>query len=182
MSAFLFDPAAEAQRFTARRDFLARQEALRLELVPGVTFQPETAESVADQVRETLLAEGIEPIPGSPDYLEAAASFAVLSPSHQADRTTVAATLFLGFPAAEREARLQALEGFPEALVLEVADGSRILPDVDRGAARPGERLPAVLALRWSLPQGQSVAALLSNHATLPGRWPAPPAWTTWTS
>jgi hypothetical protein len=181
VSAFLFDPAVEADRFTARREFLARQAALRLDLAPGVTFQPETAESVADQIRETLLAEGIEPIPGAPDYLEAAASFAVLSPSRESDRVTVAATLFLGFPAPEREARLQALEGFPEALALEVADGSRIPPLVDRGAARPGERLPAVLALRWSLPLGQPVAALCSDHAALPGRWPAPPAWAAWT-
>lgn len=181
MNAFLFDPAAEAERFTARREFLARQEALRIDLAAGITFQPETAESVEDQVRETLLAEGIEPRPGSPDYEEAARSFAVLAPRREFGRVSIAATLFLGFPAPEREARLLALEGFPESLALELTDGGRVLPAVDRGAARPGERLPAVLALRWSLPDGPGVAALWADHPEVSGRWPAPAGWDRWT-
>lgn len=181
MNAFLFDPAAEAERFAARRDFLARQEALRLDLAPGVTFQPETAESVEDQIRETLLAEGIEPVPGTADYQEAAASFAVLAPRRESGRISVAATLFLGFPAAERDARLFALEGFPEALVLELADGRRALPDVDLGAAQLGDRLPAVLALRWSLPAGAQVTGLAVVHPALTGRWLAPASWSRWT-
>ncbi len=181
MSAFLFDPAAEAERFTARREFLARQEALRLDLAPGVTLQPETRESVEDQIRETLLAEGIVPEPGSPDYREAAGSFAALAPRRESAHLSVAATLFLGFAAEERDARLQALEGAPERLALELADGRRVLPCVDRGAARPGERLPAVLALRWTLPPGALVAALVADHPALTGRFPAPPSWSRWT-
>lgn len=181
MNAFLFDPAAEAERFTARREFLARQEALRIDLAPGVTLQPETAESVEDQIRETLLAEGIQPVQGSPDYQEAARSFAALAPRREFGRISMAATLFLGFPAAERDARLWALDGFPETLALELTDGQRILPAVDRGAARPGERLPAVLALRWSIPPGLAIAALATDHPIIPGRFPAPPSWGRWT-
>lgn len=181
MNAFLFDPAAEAERFTARREFLARQEALRIDLAPGITLQPETAESVEDQVRETLLAEGIQPLPGSPDYQEAARSFAALAPRREFGRLSLAATLFLGFPAPERDARLYALDGFPETLALELSDGQRILPAVDRGAARPGERLPAVLALRWSLPPGLSIAALVTGHPVVSGRFPAPIRWDRWT-
>ncbi len=180
MSAFLFDPATEAERFAARREFLARQEALRLDLAPGVTFQPETAESVEDQIRETLLAEGIVPVPGSDDYREAAHSFAALAPRREPGGLSVAATLFLGFPAPERDARLLALEGFPEILALELADGRRVLPAVDRGAARPGERLPAVLALRWTLPPEGRIAALVADHPALAGRFPAPPSWSHW--
>ena len=181
MSAFLFDPATEAERFSARREFLARQEALRLDLAPGVTLQPETSESVEDQIRETLLAEGIVPVPGSADYREAAGSFAALAPRREAGRLSVAATLFLGFPSSERDVRLQALEGFPEGIALELADGTRVLPVVDRGAARPGERLPAVLALRWSLPPEAHIAALVADHPALAGRFPAPPSWGRWT-
>lgn len=181
MNAFLFDPATEAERFAARREFLARQEALRLDLAPGVTLQPETAESVEDQIRETLLAEGIVPVPGSADYREAAGSFAALAPRRESGRLSLAATLFLGFKAAERELRLQALDGFPEVLALELADGTRVLPSVDRGAARPGERLPAVLALRWSLPPGVRITALVVDHPALAGRFPAPPNWSRWT-
>lgn len=181
MNAFLFDPAAEAERFSARREFLARQEALRIDLAPGITLQPETAESVEDQIRETLLAEGIHPVPGSVDYQEAAKSFAALSPRREFGRLSLAATLFLGFPPAERDERLLALDGFPERLALELVDGQRILPAVDRGTARPGERLPAVLALRWSIPPGLSVAALVSDHLIVSGRYPAPPSWAGWT-
>ena len=181
MNAFLFDPAAEAERFAARREFLARQEALRIGLAPGVTFQPETAESVEDQIRETLLAEGIEPVPGSPDYLEAARSFAALAPRREFGRLSLAATLFLGFPAAERDAKLWALEGFPETLALELADGQRILPAVDRGAAKPGERLPAVLALRWSIPPGLAIAGLVTEFPIVCARYAAPPSWARWT-
>jgi hypothetical protein len=180
VNAFLFDPAAEAERFTARREFLARQEALRIDLAPGITLQPETAESVEDQIRETLLAEGIVPVPGSPDYLEAARSFQALAPRREFGRLSLAATLFLGFPAPERDVKLFALDGFPETLALELSDGARILPSVDRGAARPGERLPAVLALRWSLPPGHAIAAVLAEHPVVSGRYPAPPSWSRW--
>lgn len=181
MSAFLFDPATEAERFSARREFLERQGALRLDLAPGITLQPETSESVEDQIRETLLAEGIVPVLDSVDYREAAGSFAALAPRREPGGLSLAATLFLGFPEPERDARLQALENFPEGLALELADGTLILPAVDRGAARPGERLPAVLALRWSLPLGAQITALVADHPALAGRFPAPPSWGRWT-
>jgi hypothetical protein len=180
VNSFLFDPAAEAERFTARREFLARQEALRLELAPGVTFQPETAESVEDQIRETLLAEGLQPVPGSADYQEAARSFAALAPRREFGRISLAATLFLGFPAAERDAKLWALEGFPETLALELSDGQRILPAVDRGSAKPGERLPAVLALRWSIPPGLAIVGLVTDYPIACAHYAAPPSWSRW--
>ena len=31
-------------------------------------------------------------------------------------------------------------------------------------------------------PDGKSIAALVSNHAEVPGRWAAPVAWTSWSS
>ena len=37
-------------------------------------------------------------------------------------------------------------------------------------------------ALRYLIPDGCSLAALVSNHAGLPGRWAAPTAWETWPS
>jgi hypothetical protein len=176
-----FDPATERARFEARQAFLARQAALRLELAQGVTFQPETAESVEDQVVETLWAEGKTPESVNADELaEVRASFALLAPMRDPEGRSLAATLFLGFPDAIREARLKALHRLPEQLMLELSDGSLAAPAVDRGAASPQDRLPAVLALRYFLPDGLHIAALVSNHAELPGRWAAPPAWEAW--
>jgi len=178
-----FDPATERARFEARQDFLARQAALRLELAEGITFQPETAESVEDQVLETLWAEGKTPESVDPEELaEARASFSVLAPMREPEGRSLAATLFLGFPDAIRERRLKALHHLPEQLLLELSDGSLAAPAVDRGAAGPNDRLPAVLALRYFIPEGLGIAGLVSNHAELPGRWVAPAAWVHWLS
>ncbi|WP_291270368.1 DUF3501 family protein [Geothrix sp.] len=178
-----FDPASERARFEARQAFLARQAALRLDLAEGITFQPETAESVEDQVVETLWAEGmtLETAPAE-DVAESRASFAVLAPRREAGGLSLVATLFLGFPDEVRDARLSALQRFPDQLRLELIDGSFALPAVDRGAAGPDDRLPSVLALRYLIPDGRTIAALVSNHAEVSGRWPAPAAWTAWPS
>ncbi|WP_243288313.1 DUF3501 family protein [Geothrix terrae] len=178
-----FDSATERARFEARQAFLARQAALRLDLAEGITFQPETAESVEDQVVETLWAEGmtLDSAPAE-DLAEARASFAVLAPRREPEGVSVAATLMLGFPDEVRDRRLAALHTFPDQLALELADGSLVTPSVDRGAAGPEDRLPSVLALRYLIPDGRAIAALVSTHAGLPGRWPAPAAWTSWPS
>jgi hypothetical protein len=177
-----FDPATEHTRFEARQAFLARQASLRLELAEGIAFQPETAERVADQVVETLWAEGKRVDTCPPDELaEARASFSVLAPRREPGGQSLAATLFFGFPEATRDRRLAALHGFPEQLLLECSDGSRVMPTVDRGTAGPEDRLPSVLALRYLIPDGRRIAALVSNHAGTPGRWAAPAAWSTWT-
>ncbi len=178
-----FDPATERNRFATRQAFLARQAALRLELAQGITFQPETTESVEDQVVETLWAEGmtLETAPAE-DLAEARASFAVLAPRREMGGQSLVATLFLGFPDEVRDARLAALQRFPDQLRLELNDGSFAAPAVDRGAAGPDDRLPSVLALRYLIPDGKKIAALVSNHAEAPGRWPAPAAWVAWPS
>ncbi len=178
-----FDPATEHSRYVARQAFLARQAALRLDLAQGITFQPETAESVEDQVIETLWAEGmtLESAPAE-DVAEARASFAVLGPCREPGGLSLVATLFLGFPDAIRDARLGALQRFPDQLRLELSDGTFAMPAVDRGAAGPDDRLPSVLALRYFIPDGKSIAALVSNHAEAPGRWAAPVAWAAWPS
>ncbi|WP_306591039.1 DUF3501 family protein [Geothrix sp. 21YS21S-4] len=178
-----FDPAAERARFEARQAFLGRQAALRLDLAEGVTFQPETAESVQDQVVETLWAEGmtLDSAPAE-DVAEARASFAVLAPRRESAGCSVAATLMLGFPDAIRNRRLAALHTFPDQLFLELADGTLAAPAVDRGTAGPEDRLPSVLALRYLIPDGGTPVALVSNHAEAPGRWPAPAAWSHWLS
>jgi len=178
-----FDPASERARYETRRVFLARQAALRLELGPGITFQPETAESVEDQVRETLWAEGmtLESAPAE-DLAEARASFAVLAPRREAGGLSLAATLMLGFPDAVRDQRLAELHTFPDQLCLELSDGSLAAPAVDRGTAGPEDRLPSVLALRYLIPDGLAIAALASNHAGAPSRWIAPTAWEAWPS
>jgi len=178
-----FDPATERARYEARQAFLARQAALRLELAQGITFQPETAESVEDQVVETLWAEGktLDTV-AAEELAEARASFSVLAPRREAGGRSLVATLFLGFPDATRDARLAALQRFPDQLQLELSDGSQAAPAVDRGAAGPDDRLPAVLALRYLIPDGRSIAALVSNHAEVPGRWVAPAAWSSWPS
>jgi hypothetical protein len=176
-----FDPSTERARYEARQAFLARQAALRLELAEGITFQPETTESVEDQVVETLWAEGmtLETAPAE-DLAESRASFAVLAPRREPDGQSLVATLFLGFPDEVRDARLAALQRFPDQLRLELNDGSFAVPAVDRGAAGPDDRLPSVLALRYLIPDGRQIAALVSNHAEAPGRWAAPAAWAAW--
>lgn len=183
MTNLVFDPATERARYEARRAFLARQGALRLELTEGISFQPETAESVEDQVVETLWAEGKTPDSVDAEELaEARASFAVLAPCREPGGQSIVATLFLGFPDEVRDARLATLQRFPDQLRLELNDGSLSTPQVDRGTAGPEERLPSVLALRYFIPDGRSLAALVSNHAETPGRWVAPAAWATWLS
>ncbi len=178
-----FDPATERSRYDARQAFLARQAALRLDLAEGITFQPETEESVEDQVVETLWAEGKTPDSVDAEELaEARASFAVLAPRREMGGRSIAATLMLGFPDAVRDRRLAALHGFPDQLRLELADGSLVESTVDRGTAGPDDRLPSVLALRYLIPDGKQIAALVSNHAVAPGRWVAPAAWTAWPS
>jgi hypothetical protein len=179
----VFDPTTERARFETRRAFLARQASLRLDLAAGITFQPETAESVEDQVIETLWAEGMTLDTAPPeDVAEARASFSVLAPRAEAGGQSLVATLFLGFPDDERDAKLAALQGLPDQLRVELSDGSLVTPSVDRGAAGPEDRLPAVLALRYTVPDGLSLAALVSNHAEVSGRWVAPAAWGSWLS
>jgi len=169
------DPALERARFEARRPFLARQEAMRVYLAPGVFLQPETTESVADQVRETLWAEGKTPETCDPEELvEVEASFAVLSPRRESEGHSVAATLMIGVAETEREARLVRLQTFPDQLGLELADGRILLPEVDRGMAPEGGRLPAVVALRWFIPADSAPAFFRSTHSELSGRWQAP--------
>ena len=178
-----FDPATERERYAARRAFLARQAELRLDLAEGISFQPETAESVEDQIVETLWAEGKTLDSADPEEVaEARASFAVLTPRRESGDRSIAATLMLGFPDSSRDQRLAALQDFPDRLGLELADGSRIAPVVDRGTAGPEDRLPAVLALRYLLPDDSSITALVSSHPEVPGRWPAPAAWNRWPS
>ena len=180
---FAFDPATEHARYQERLAFLDRQAALRLELAQGITFQPETAESVEDQVIETLWAEGKSPDTVEADELaEAQAAFAVLAPMREPGGRSIVATLFLGFPDAVRNARLAALHHVPDQLHLELSDGSVVEPDVDRGAAGPDDRLPSVLALRYLIPDGCSIAALVCHNAELTGRWPTPAAWDAWSS
>jgi hypothetical protein len=183
MTNLAFDPATERARYETRQAFLARQAALRLDLTQGITFQPETAESVEDQVVETLWAEGLTLETAPPeDVIEARASFDVLAPRHEFDGMSLVATLFLGFPDAVRDARLAALHRFPDQLCLELNNGTLATPEVDRGAAGPDDRLPAVLALRYLIPDGCRITALVSNHAEVPGRWVAPASWASWSS
>jgi hypothetical protein len=178
-----FDPATERLRYAARQSFLLRQAALRLDLAQGITFQPETAESVEDQVVETLWAEGKAPDTVGPDELtEVRAAFAVLAPCREPEGWSVAATLFLGFPDEVRARRLAALHRLPDQLRLELSDGSFATPVIDRGTANPQDRLPAVLALRYLIPDGCRPIALVSGHPEVSGRWPAPPGWDGWLS
>jgi hypothetical protein len=76
--------------------------------------------------------------------------------------------------------KLAALQRFPDQLRLELSDGTFAAPAVDRGAAGPNDRLPAVLALRYLIPDGCHIAALVSSHAEAPGRWLAPASWAAW--
>ncbi len=178
-----FDPVIERARYQARLDFLERQAALRLELAEGVSFQPETTESVMDQISETLWAEGTALASVDPEELaEARASFEVLAPRREPGGLSLVATLMLGFPNTVRDLRLAALHRFPDQLRLELSDGTFVPPAVDRGSAGPEDRLPSVLALRYLVPDGKALTALVSSHAALPGRWPAPAAWAAWPS
>jgi len=180
MTSMLFDPLAERARFDSRRAFLERFWSMALELAPGIRFQPETADSVADQVAETLLAEGIDPLAANREDLdEAWASFGVLSPRREKKGWSLAATVMLAFPDAQREARLAELQDFPDQLVLELSDGTLEWPSVDRGTATAADR-PSVLALRWFVPDGTVPVALLSDHPIVHGRYPAPPSWGDW--
>ncbi|HTL97446.1 MAG TPA: DUF3501 family protein [Holophagaceae bacterium] len=175
MADLVLDPALERARYEARLPLLRRQAALRAGLAPGIFLQPETEASVADQVRETLWAEGKTPETCDPAELdEVRASFAALSPRREPAGWSLAATLMIGMAEAAREARLRGLEGFPEQLRLELQDGSRLEPAVDRGLALEGGRLPSVVALRWSLPGGAEPLAFISEHPALAGRWAAP--------
>lgn len=183
MTNLVFDPATERSRFEARQGLIARQASLRLDLAEGITFQPETAESVEDQVVETLWAEGKTlDTCGSGELADARASFEALAPRREGAGRSVAATLMLGFPDAVRDQRLAALHDLPDQLLLELADGTLLVPEVDRGTAGREDRLPSVLALRYLIPDGRATAALVCNHAALPGRWAAPAAWIAWPS
>lgn len=175
MEGLVLDPILERARHEARRPFLAAQEALRAVMAPGIFLQPETEESVADQVRETLWAEGktVESCDAE-ELEEVRASFAVLSPRRELEGWSLAATLMIGLPEAGRDARLAALDGFPDQLFLRLVDGRIVVPSVDRGLAPEGGRLPTVLALRWMVPDGAEPEAFLSAHPEIKGRWPAP--------
>jgi len=176
-----FGAAVERDRFIARKPILERAWNLRLELTPGVCFQPETVESVEDQVVETLWAEGktLESIDAA-EASEVRASFAVLTPRREPGGISIAASLLLGFPADERDQLLGRLRGFPEQLRLELRSGAVVAPEVDRGAAGPQDRLPAVLALRYHVPEGEVPVALLSTHDALSGRFEPKHSWTGW--
>jgi hypothetical protein len=175
MDGLVLDPVLERARFESRRPLLAAQEALRAVMAPGIFLQPETAASVADQVRETLWAEGKTAETCDPGELaEVQASFAVLAPRREPAGWSLAATLMIGLPEEVRATRLAALTDFPDQLGLKLADGRTLLPAVDRGMAPEGGRLPTVLALRWSVPDGAEPAAFVSGHLEIKGRWPAP--------
>ncbi|MBS1767613.1 MAG: hypothetical protein JST05_09460 [Acidobacteria bacterium] len=181
MDTLSLDPVLERARYEARLPLLQRQAALRVDLAPGIFLQPETLESVADQVRETLWAEGMTADACDPRALaEVEASFSVLSPRREERGWSVAATVMIGVDEVDREGRLRDLEGFPESLRLELADGRLLLPTVDKGSAPEGARLPAVLALRWMIPGDGRPESFRSVHPTVSGRWPAPylEAWT----
>jgi hypothetical protein len=176
-----FDPTHERTRYHARLAFLAGHWAMALELAPGIRFQPETAASVEDQVRETFWSEGNDPAEASEEELaEMRSSFAALSPRPEADGWSVTATLMLGFPDDVRAERLAALAGFPEGLRVLLDEGSEVRPEVDRGHTGGSERLPAVLVLRYRIPTGRWPVALLSNHLRVAGTFQAPPGWAAW--
>jgi hypothetical protein len=86
----------------------------------------------------------------------------------------------LAFPEASRAAELARLADLPETLRLVLDDGGEVMPEVDRGHTGGSDRLPAVLALRYILPDGRQVAGLAVHHPALSARHPAPSAWTSW--
>ncbi|MBI3129979.1 MAG: hypothetical protein HYZ13_01340 [Acidobacteria bacterium] len=177
-----FDLDAEHARYAARRPFLARHWALALELAPGIRFQPETEASVEDQVRETFWSEGHDPAQATPESLaEMRASFGALAPRREANGWSIVATLMLGFPEEIRNARMAALANLPERLRLVLDDGHEVIPAVDRGYTGDSDRLPAVLGLRYLVPEGRQPVALLSLEPEVPGFHPGPESWGSWT-
>ena len=100
----IFDVTTERGRYLARKPLLERAWKLRLELAPGIVFQPETLESVEDQVVETLWAEGktLSSIDAA-EATELRTSFAVLTPRREPGGLSIAASILLGFPAGERD-------------------------------------------------------------------------------
>lgn len=177
----VFDAPTEQARYLARLPLLERTWALRLELGPGIVFQPETMESVEDQVVETLWAEGksLDSIAAAEES-EIRASFAVLTPCRDSGGLSITASLLLGFPAEERDHMLGRLQVFPEQLWLELQSGDLVTPEVDRGATAPGDRLPAVLALRYRIPENGIPVALVSSHPEVSGRFEPMGSWTGW--
>ena len=176
-----FDLDAERARYATRQAFLARHWAMALELAPGVRFQPETEASVEDQVRETFWSEGNDPaLATAAELAEMRSSFAALAPRREPGGWSVAATLFLGFPEAVRAERMAALADLPPQLLLVLDDGREVAPEVDRGYTGDSERLPAVLALRYALPEGRTPVGLTSRHPEALGFHPAPAGWATW--
>lgn len=178
----LFDPDSERARFAARQPFLRRHWAMALELGPGIRFQPETLESVTDQVQETLLSEGMDPAEAPmEDVLEAERSFAILAPRREDGAWTLAATLLLAFSDEERRNALAQIEGLPEQLNLLLDDGSEVAPQVDAGYTAGQSRMPSVLALRYRIPDGRKPAGLRAHHAALTIALAAPAGWANWT-
>lgn len=176
-----FDLDAERARYAARQPFLAQHWAMALELAPGVRFQPETEASVADQVRETFWSEGNDPDQASPeDLADMRVSFGALAPRREATGWSVVATLMLGFPEDIRAERMAALANLPERLRLVLDDGHEVAPQVDRGYTGASERLPAVLGLRYLVPDGRHPVALISLEPEVPGFHPGPASWRTW--
>lgn len=181
MSDLAFDPAAERARFLAREPFLRRHWAMALDLAPGIRFQPETAESVADQAQETLRSEGMDPASApAEDLREAERAFAVLSPRRESGAWSLAATLMLAYPDEVRAEALAALQGLPERLHLLLDDGSAMPPEVDAGPTGGQTRLPSVLALRYRVPEGRRPAGLRARHEALTVSLAAPESWSGW--
>jgi hypothetical protein len=175
-----FDAVVETTRFQARKEILDRQARLRVELAPGVIFQPETAESVEDQIIETLWVEGktLDQVDAS-EREELRASFAVLSPRRERGGRSLVATLMLGFPDSERGERLARLHDLPGKLRLLLEDGQQLLPQVDRGFTGDQDRLPAVLALRYLIPNRLKPLGLIADHSEINGHW-SRAAWKAW--
>ena len=176
-----FDLDAERARYASRQPFLARHWAMALELAPGIRFQPETEASVEDQVRETFWSEGNDPALATPeDLAEMRVSFSALAPRREGHGWSIVATLMLGFPDEIRNERMAALANLPERLRLVLDDGHEVTPQVDRGYTGESQRLPAVLGLRYLVPEGRQPVALISLEPEVPGFHAGPEAWGTW--
>lgn len=176
-----FDLDAEHARYAARQPFLARHWAMALELASGIRFQPETEGSVEDQIRETFWSEGNDPARATEAERSAMrTSFAALAPRRESKGWSVVATLMLGFPDETRAERMAALAEWPERLGLVLDDGHEVRPDVDRGYTGESDRLPAVLGLRYLIPDGRRPMALISRHPEVPGFHPGPASWRDW--
>jgi hypothetical protein len=176
-----FDLETERARHAAREPFLRRHWAMSLELGEGIRFQPETMESVTDQIQETLWSEGMDPaLAPEEDLREAERSFAILAPRKEPSGWSIAATLMFGFPDDTRLARLEALQGFPQRLLLVLDDGTTVTPEVDGGPTAGQTRMPSVLALRYSLPAGRAPKGLRASHPALDLDMPGPERWSAW--